>query len=113
LSRRPLEPDGLAYWVRARAPFGHVPHLALNAPESGWTCWLRTALPEGERITFQDPAACVYRAGCTTASWRPSCSSGATRHLRGRHLRLTGQSQSREAGVALLAGRARSCDIDD
>jgi len=62
LSRRPLQPGGLTYWARARAPFGHVLHFALDAPGNGWTGWLRAALPEGEHMSFRDAATLAYRA---------------------------------------------------
>jgi assimilatory nitrate reductase catalytic subunit len=67
LSRRPLRPGGLAYWARARTAFGHVLHFALDTPREGWSRWLRAILPEGEVLTYQDPAAGVHRAAALQA----------------------------------------------
>jgi assimilatory nitrate reductase catalytic subunit len=67
LSRRPLQPGGLAYWARARAAFGHILHFALDRPDGGWARWLGAALPEGQRLTFQDAAAGVYRVAVLEA----------------------------------------------
>jgi assimilatory nitrate reductase catalytic subunit len=64
LSRRPLRLSGLAYWAAARAPFGHVLNFACDGPGAGgWRAWLASALPEGERVTFEDAGAGVYRVG--------------------------------------------------
>ncbi len=62
LSRRRLVPAGLTYWAAARASFGHVLHFALDAPASGWPAWARAAMPEGDRISFADASARLYRA---------------------------------------------------
>jgi assimilatory nitrate reductase catalytic subunit len=68
LSRRPLHLSGLTYWASARAAFGHVLNFACDGPgegpgTSGWRAWLASALPEGERVTFEDAGAGVYRVG--------------------------------------------------
>jgi assimilatory nitrate reductase catalytic subunit len=67
LSRRLLQPCRLGYWARARAAFGHVLHFALDRPDGGWARWLGAALPEGERLAFQDPSAGVYRTAVLEA----------------------------------------------
>ena len=67
LSRQRLLPSGLSYWAHARTPFGHALNLALDTPLDGWTAWLGAALPEGERLTFQDPVAGTYRAAVLRA----------------------------------------------
>ena len=57
---------GLAYWAAARAAFGHVLNFAFDGASSGtggWRAWLASALPEGERVTFEDAGAGVYRVG--------------------------------------------------
>jgi assimilatory nitrate reductase catalytic subunit len=64
LSRRPLRLPGLVYWAAARAAFGHVLNFAFDGPGAGgWRAWLASALPEGERVTFEDAGAGVYRVG--------------------------------------------------
>ena len=64
LSRRPLRLPRLVYWAAARAPFGHVLNFAFDGPGAGgWRRWLASALPEGERITFEDAGAGVFRVG--------------------------------------------------
>jgi len=64
LSRRPLRLSRLVYWAAARAPFGHVLNFAFDGPgASGWRRWLASALPEGERIVFEDAGAGVFRVG--------------------------------------------------
>jgi assimilatory nitrate reductase catalytic subunit len=64
LSRQPLRPPGLAYWAAARASFGHVLNFAFDGPgKGGWRAWLASALPAGERVTFEDAGAGVHRAG--------------------------------------------------
>jgi assimilatory nitrate reductase catalytic subunit len=46
----------------ARAAFGHVLNFAFDGPgKGGWRQWLAPALPEGERVTFEDAGAGVYR----------------------------------------------------
>jgi assimilatory nitrate reductase catalytic subunit len=62
LSRRRLDPAGLAYWAHARTAFGHVLDFALDEPREGWAHWLRAALPEGDRLGFQDAASGTYRS---------------------------------------------------
>jgi assimilatory nitrate reductase catalytic subunit len=62
LSRQRLQPAGLAYWAHARATFGHVLNLALNAPREGWGAWLRAALPVGDYLSLHDAAAGTHRA---------------------------------------------------
>jgi assimilatory nitrate reductase catalytic subunit len=63
LSRQVLRPDGLSYWAQARATFGHILNFALDRPPvEGWAKWLRTILPAGELMTFQDVGAGVNRA---------------------------------------------------
>jgi assimilatory nitrate reductase catalytic subunit len=62
LSRRPLQPAGLAYWAHARAPFGHMLNLALDAPQDGWAAWLRAALPKGDYMSLHDAATGIHRA---------------------------------------------------
>jgi assimilatory nitrate reductase catalytic subunit len=61
LSRQPLRPAGLAYWAHARTPFGHALNFALDAPREGWGAWLCVTLPDGERLSFEDPGAGTYR----------------------------------------------------
>jgi assimilatory nitrate reductase catalytic subunit len=64
LSRRPLRLPGLTYWAAARAAFGHVLNFAFDGPGAdGWRAWLAPALPEGERVTFEDARAGLYRVG--------------------------------------------------
>jgi assimilatory nitrate reductase catalytic subunit len=62
LSRRRLQPSGLAYWAHAHAAFGHVLNFALDAPREGWSAWLREALPGGQHLSLQDAAAGTHRA---------------------------------------------------
>jgi assimilatory nitrate reductase catalytic subunit len=62
LSRRSLRLPQLLYWAAACAPFGHVLNFAFDGPGTGgWRRWLASALPEGERVTFQDAGAGVLR----------------------------------------------------
>jgi assimilatory nitrate reductase catalytic subunit len=64
LSRRPVRPSRLVYWAAARAPFGHVLNFAFDGPGAGgWRRWLASALPEGQRVTFEDTGAGVFRVG--------------------------------------------------
>jgi assimilatory nitrate reductase catalytic subunit len=64
LSRAPLRPPGLVYWAAARASFGHVLNFAFDGPgKGGWRTWLASALPAGERVTFEDAGAGVHRVG--------------------------------------------------
>jgi assimilatory nitrate reductase catalytic subunit len=64
LSRQPLRLPCLVYWAAARAPFGHVLNFAFDGPGAGgWRRWLGSALPEGERVTFEDAGAGVFRVG--------------------------------------------------
>jgi assimilatory nitrate reductase catalytic subunit len=64
LSRRPLRRSGLVYWAATRTPFGQMLSFALDGPGAGgWRKWLAWALPDGERVTFEDAGAGVYRAG--------------------------------------------------
>jgi assimilatory nitrate reductase catalytic subunit len=64
LSRRPLRLPGLTYWATARAAFGHVLNFAFDGPGTGaWRAWVSSALPEGERVLFEDAGAGVYRVG--------------------------------------------------
>jgi assimilatory nitrate reductase catalytic subunit len=62
LSRLPVRPSGLTYWAHARAPFGHALNFALDTPREGWAAWLRGALPDGERLSLEDPGTGTYRA---------------------------------------------------
>jgi assimilatory nitrate reductase catalytic subunit len=64
LSRRGLRLARLVYWAAARTPFGHVLNFALDGPgPDGWRRWLSSSLPEGERVTFEDAGAGVFRVG--------------------------------------------------
>jgi assimilatory nitrate reductase catalytic subunit len=64
LSRRPLRLSGLTYWAAARTAFGHLLNFACDRPgEGGWHAWLASALPEGDRVIFEDAGAGVYRVG--------------------------------------------------
>jgi assimilatory nitrate reductase catalytic subunit len=64
LSRRPLRLPRLVYWAGTRASFGHVLNFAFDGPRpDGWRRWLASALPEGERVTFEDAGAGVFRVG--------------------------------------------------
>jgi assimilatory nitrate reductase catalytic subunit len=65
LSRQPSRPGDLAYWASARVLRPCAARL--DAPREGWSRWLRAALPEGEHLTYQDPAAGVYRAAALQA----------------------------------------------
>ena len=62
LSRRPVAPGEVSYWVSARTAFGHMLSFALDRPAAGWPAWRDAALPEGERISYEDAAAGVYRS---------------------------------------------------
>ncbi|HEY5832313.1 MAG TPA: molybdopterin-dependent oxidoreductase [Hyphomicrobiaceae bacterium] len=61
LSRKPFKLAGLSYWATARTTFGHMLNFALDAPSTEWQAWLAAALPEGERVSFADPAAGICR----------------------------------------------------
>jgi assimilatory nitrate reductase catalytic subunit len=63
LSRRPLRPSGLAYWAAARTPFGHLLNFALDGRSPQWSRRLSSALPEGERIAYEDAGAGMLRIG--------------------------------------------------
>jgi assimilatory nitrate reductase catalytic subunit len=71
LSRSPLRLSRLVYWAAARAPFGHILNFAFDGPGpstgtggiGSWRRWPGSALPEGERVTFEDAAAGVFRVG--------------------------------------------------
>jgi assimilatory nitrate reductase catalytic subunit len=64
LSRRALRPSGLLYWAAARTSFGHMLNFAFDGPGAGgWRAWLATALPEGDRVSFEDAGAGICRVG--------------------------------------------------
>jgi len=61
LSRQSLRPDTLVYWAAARTSFGHLLDFALNEPTAGWAAWQYALMPAGDRSSFRDAAAGVYR----------------------------------------------------
>jgi assimilatory nitrate reductase catalytic subunit len=61
LSRDHFPTGGLSYWARARLLAGYATFFALAAAPASWTEWFACRLPEGERLTYEDPGSCQFR----------------------------------------------------